>query len=188
MHRMSEAEYLLFEERSEERHEFYQGEVFAMAGGSIDHNRVIGNAHSELHGRLKGKPCEVFMADLRVQIKARGLYTYPDLSIVCEEIQRFKERTDTITNPTVLIEVLSPATAEYDRGQKKFEFYREIPSLQEYILIYSTRVMIERFSRTPTGQWLLTDYRSREELLHIESIGASISVADLYNRVTFTDA
>ncbi len=184
---MSEAEYLLFEERSEERHEFYQGEVFAMAGGSINHARVIMNASSEIRERLKGNDCEVFGSDLRIQIKANGLYTYPDLSIVSGDIKRFKDRNDTITNPVVLIEVLSPGTAEYDRGQK-FEFYREIPSLQEYILIYSTRVMIERFSRTPTGQWLLTDYKSRDAILHIESIGEFISVDDLYSRVTFSDS
>jgi Uma2 family endonuclease len=187
LHQMSEQEYLLFEEQSEQRHEFYQGEVFAMAGGSITHARIMANALGEIRQRLKGKTCEVFGSDLRVQIEVSGLYTYPDLSIVCGDIRRYKGRMDTITNPVALIEVLSPAAAEYDRGQK-FEFYREIPSLQEYILISSSRIRIEQFTRTATGQWLLTDYKSRDEVLYIESIAEDIRLEELYSRVSFTES
>ncbi len=182
LQQMTEEEYLLFEEQAETRHEYYQGEIFAMAGGSIVHAQVSGNALGELHSRLKGKRCQVFPESLRIQIEAAGLYTYPDLSIVCGDVTRYKNRKDTITSPVVLIEVLSPDTESYDRGEK-FDFYRQIPSLEEYIMIASTRMKVEHFRRQPTGQWLLTVYDKPEEELLIESISESIPLSELYDRV-----
>ncbi len=134
LQQMTEEEYLLFEVEALERHEYYHGEVFAMSGGRVAHARIMMNASREVSQRLKGKRCEAFGEALRIHIEAAGLYTYPDLSIVCGELTRYKNRKDTITNPVVLIEVLSPDTERYDRGEK-FDFYRQIPSLEEYIMI-----------------------------------------------------
>ena len=181
---MTEVEYLAFEETSDIRHEFYQGEIFDMAGGSIEHNTIVTNTASELHQVLKGKRCRVFTTDLRIKVKANSLFTYPDITIVCDEPKRYERRTDTITNPTVIVEVLSPSTANYDRGEK-FELYRDIPTLKEYILIYANRIRIERFVRTEINKWLLTDYKTREEMLYIESIGESIPLEEIYSRVVF---
>jgi Uma2 family endonuclease len=184
LHQMTEEEYLLFETEATERHEYYQGEVFAMAGGSVEHARIMMNASREISQRLKGKRCEAFGSDLRVHVDAAGLYTYPDISIICGDIKRHKGRKDTVTNPAVLIEVLSPDTERYDRGQK-FDFYREIPSLKEYILISSTRVKAEHFQRQESGQWLLTIYSEPDETLQIQSIGAGIPLSEIYDRVSF---
>lgn len=181
---MTEEEYLLFEAQATDRHEYYQGEVFAMAGGSVEHARLCGNAYGEVRQRLKGKRCEAFGSDLRIHVEAAGLYTYPDISIICADIKRHKGRSDTVINPAVIIEVLSPDTERYDRGQK-FEFYREIPSLHEYILISTARMKAEHFARQPSGQWLLTIYSAPEEQLKIESIGEAIPLSDIYDRVSF---
>jgi Uma2 family endonuclease len=181
---MSEEEYLLFEAQATDRHEYYQGEVFAMAGGSLEHARIMMNASGEIRQRLKGKRCEAFGSDLRIHVEAAGLYTYPDISIICGNVKHHMGRKDTVTNPVVLIEVLSPDTESYDRGQK-FDFYREIPTLNEYILIASTRMKVEHFQRQESGQWLLTIFSKPEEALPIESIGAAIPLSEIYDRVSF---
>jgi Uma2 family endonuclease len=131
---MSVEEYLEFERASETKHEYYGGEVLAMAGASYDHNTIVGNIFATLHAQLRGKPCRVNFSDIRVPIPDSGLFTYPDLTVVCGPPQFRDERRDSLLNPKVIIEVLSPSTESHDRG-KKFQHYRTIASLDEYVLI-----------------------------------------------------
>ena len=162
-------EYLEMEEQSIEKHEYYAGEIFAMYGAGINHNRIVRNALIEIGQHLREKECEIFPSDLKIHIEEVSLFTYPDLSIICEGPHFYENRNDTITNPSVLIEVLSPSTKDYDRGEK-FGFYRQIPSLQEYILISSQKMHLEKYVRQPQNKWLLTEYKGEDETITIETI------------------
>ncbi len=177
-------EYLLLEETAEEKHEYYLGEVFAMAGGTIAHNQIVSNTIAELNFFLRGKNCQVFPSDLKVHIEANSLFTYPDLSIVCGEPERWKNRNDVITNPVVLIEVLSKKTENYDRGQK-FKLYRDIPALKEYILISSREILIEKYTRLSTYFWNFREINNPDEVLQIESIAFTCPIKELYRNVSF---
>src|SRR5205085_5629094 len=138
-------EYFAIEESSAIRHEFYGGEIFAMAGASLRHNRLVGNVYATLRTRLEGSPCEAFSHDLRVRTPG-GLYTYPDVLVICGGIElSTDDRLDTVLNPTMLVEVLSDSTRDYDRGGK-FALYRELPSLREYLLIEQTTVLVEHYT------------------------------------------
>ncbi len=132
------AEYLALEQVATDKNEFYQGEIFAMSGGTPDHSVIAVNLTAELRQALAAKPCRVFNSDMRLSIPRSNLFTYPDVMVVCGKIQYAENRKDTITNPLVIGEVLSDSTREYDRD-KKFNFYRQIPGLQEYVLIESER-------------------------------------------------
>lgn len=184
---MSIEEYLLIEEDSETKHEYYHGEVFAMAGGTIPHNRIVRNVLTTLDNFLNGKDCEVFPSDLKTHIEANTLFTYPDISIVCGELERWNNRNDTITNPVVIVEVLSRKTQNYDRGQK-FKLYRSIPSLKEYILVSSLEVSVEKYLKLPNGFWKFGETISPEELFEIETIGFSCPVNELYRNVIFEES
>src|SRR5579862_428057 len=166
-------EYLEIERKAEFKSEYYQGEMFAMAGARRAHNLLAGNAFAELHGQLRRRPCEVYSNDMRVCVSATGLYTYPDVVVACET-PRFLEDAvpDTLVNPTVIIEVLSANTEAYDRG-KKFDHYRALESLREYLLVSSDRVQIERYSRQSGGQWLLTAVNRLEDSIELESAGCT---------------
>lgn len=181
---ITEEEYLDAELTALERHEYYQGEVFAMSGGSVNHESIVGATHLEVGNFLRKKPCRVFLSNLRIQIEANGLFTYPDLSIFCEQLRPYKGRKDTVTNPTVLIEVLSPSTQNYDRGDK-FSLYRDLPSLKEYILISSTKVLIEHHLKQADDEWKLTIYRKKEDSLIIHSINFTTTVGAFYENVDF---
>lgn len=180
-------EYLLMEEDSEIKHEYYRGEVFAMAGGTIAHNRIVRNVLTSLDNFLNGKDCEVFPSDLKIHIEANTLFTYPDISIVCEKLERWNDRNDTITNPTVIIEVLSKKTRNYDRGEK-FKLYRRLPSLKEYILVSSMEISVERFTKQETGVWNFREITNPDELVSIETIGFSIPIKEFYRNVIFEEA
>lgn len=177
-------DYLAAEETSEVKHEYYKGEVFAMAGGSIAHNRIVRNVLASLDNFLRGKGCEVFPSDLKIHNEANTLFTYPDISIVCGKPERWDKRNDTITNPVVLIEVLSKSTQGYDRGQK-FHLYRSIPSVKEYILISSTEVLVERYTKQETGFWNFRETANPEDSFHVETIDFSCLVKELYRNVEF---
>lgn len=178
-------EYLAFEDASLEKHEYYQGEIFAMAGASFSHNQIVGNTLAEVHQHLKGKSCQVFPSDLKVQVEANSLFTYPDIAILCDKPSFIENRTDAITNPTIIIEVLSPSTMDYDRAGK-FILYRALPSLKEYILISSTEHRFEKFVRQGEN-WLLSEVRSAEETVNIETIGFQITLSELYRNVDFAN-
>ncbi len=177
------ADYLEMEAFSDIKHEYYQGEIFAMASASIEHNRVIVNTLVGLGGQLKGKACRPYVTDLRVSVQANTLYTYPDITVICGEIEKTADTFDTVTNPTVIIEVLSESTKDYDRGSK-FTLYREIPQLKEYLLIDATgKVSVEHFSKNLDGLWVLKEYKDMDSAVFIPSIDVTLLMADIYSGV-----
>lgn len=181
--RVSIEDYLAAERRAETKSEYLDGEVFAMSGASREHNLIAVNVTASVHGQLKGRACEIYAGDMRVHVPATGLYTYPDVTVVCGE-PRFEdgEEVDTLLNPTLLIEVLSPTTEGYDRG-KKFAHYRTLESFREYVLVAQEEVRVELFTRREDGHWLLSEASRIEETLLLASIGCELRLADVYDRV-----
>lgn len=154
----SAEEYLALEETAEFRNEYYQGEIFAMAGESANHNRITGNIYIGLSNAFrKHKQCEAFVTDMRLWIKARDMFTYPEVLVVCGKAEFYPGRNDTVANPAAIFEVLSESTKNYDRGEK-FEIYRALPTLREYILIDQYRVHLEHFSKNGQGKWVLEEF------------------------------
>ncbi len=183
---MTETEYLEFERANEHKHEYISGEVFAMSGASEAHSLICTSTSFTLYGQLRGRSCKVYPSDMRAKVKATGLYTYPDISIVCGEAQFTDDTFDTLINSTVLIEVLSPSTERYDRGQK-FQHYREIASLREYILIAQDSPRIERFLCKDDGKWELSDSKGLAATIELPSIGCTLALAEVYEQVDFSD-
>jgi Uma2 family endonuclease len=184
IHRLTEAEFLEIERRAEFKSEFFRGEMFAMAGGTPMHSLIATNFARELGNRLEGSPCVVFNSDLRVKVEACGLYTYPDLSVVCGEPVYADEQNETIVNPRVIVEILSDSTEAYDRGAK-FEFYRQIPSLQEYLLASQRQARIEQFIRRSGDEWLLRQAAGLEATLVLPSLDITVSVRRVFANVEF---
>jgi Uma2 family endonuclease len=183
--RLSEQEYLEFERASDLKHEFFDGEIFAMAGGTRWHSLIATNFAGELHFALKDGPCMVFNSDLRVKMEATGLYTYPDVIVACEE-QRFADsEMDTLLNPTLVVEVLSDSTEAYDRG-KKFEHYRQIRSLKEYLLPSQSEPRIDQFVRQQNGEWVLREAVGLDAQLLLPSINVTIALSEIFAKVKFT--
>jgi Uma2 family endonuclease len=177
---ISVEEYLESEIHSLEKHEYYNGEIFAMAGATVEHNLIVANLFGEIFNKLKGKDCKAMANDLRIKAEQSNLYTYPDISIICGDIKKSDDKFDTVPNPTVLIEVLSDSTKDYDRGSK-FLIYRNIPSLQEYLVVDSTgAIMVEKHSRNQDGTWQLTDYDSKTDKVQLNSIGVELPLSDIY--------
>ncbi|HEU5145067.1 MAG TPA: Uma2 family endonuclease [Chryseosolibacter sp.] len=177
--KISVEEYLRFERESVEKHEYYQNEVFAMAGAGARHNIIFSNLFIALGIQLKGKPCRPYGSDLRVHIPENTLFTYPDISIFCGELISSAPDEDTVVSPTVLIEILSASTKEYDRGGK-FKLYRDIPTLKEYILVDSESINIEAFRINANGHWELEEYKQISETLRIPVVDVTIALADVY--------
>ena len=174
-------EYLQLEEASDEKHEYYQGEIFPMAGAKVPHNIISVNLIKLLGQKLKGKSCEPFNSDQRIYIPQNSLFTYPDISIICGEIVTLNNDDWNIINPVVIIEILSKATKNYDRGDK-FKLYRDIATLKEYILIDSETISIEAFRINDGGHWELEEYKETDNTLLIKCIQVSIPVAEIYER------
>ena len=172
-------EYLRFEKESLQKHEYFKGEIFAMAGASRRHNVIFSNVFRELANHLKGHPCRPYGSDLRIHIPENNLFTYPDISVICGEIIPSDLDADTALLPTVLIEILSPTTKDYDRGGK-FRLYREIPSLKEYVLIDSESINVEIFRINPQGNWELQEHRSIDALCPMPTVGFSMSLKEIY--------
>lgn len=185
--RLTEAEYLGLDRASEVKSEFFDGEMFAMAGGTLRHSLIATNLARELGNRLRGGPCIPYNADLRIKIAATGLLTYPDLSVICGPPEFLPDTDDTVMNPTVLIEVLSDTTEAYDRG-KKFEHYRQIPTLREYLLVSQKEPRIEQFLQQPDGRWLLTEAAGLDGTLQLPSLGIILSLAEIFAGVNFPPA
>jgi Uma2 family endonuclease len=171
------SEYLTFERDSDEKHEYFNGEVFAMAGAGWRHNILFSNLFIQLGIQLNGKTCRPMGSDMRVYIPQNTLFTYPDISIFCGDVELYQE--DSAIGPSVLIEILSHSTKNYDRGEK-FKLYREIPTLKEYILISSESVLIEAFRLNLSGHWELEEYKSSEQALLMPSLGISISLKEIF--------
>ncbi|MBZ0300384.1 MAG: Uma2 family endonuclease [Anaerolineae bacterium] len=176
--------YLNFERESAEKHEYLDGDIYLMAGASANHNLIVGNLYASLHAQLRQRPCVVYPSDMRLKIRETDLYTYPDISVVCDAPRFEDAQRDTLLNPTVIIEVLSPSTESYDRG-KKFQHYRTLDSLQEYILVAQDSPRIERYLRQPDGQWLFADATQMDGRLELPSISCTLLLSDVYEKVTF---
>jgi Uma2 family endonuclease len=178
-------QYLAAERVAETKSEYLGGEMIGMTGASRRHGLVAGNVHGLLWQQLKGRPCETFLGDLRVLVAASGLYSYPDVVVVCGEPALTDEHFDTLTNPTVLIEVLSPSTETYDRTTK-FEHYRALDSLQEYVLVSQDRPRVEQYLRQEDrNHWLYTEVTDPEGAVVLRSIGCELPMAEIYHKVSF---
>jgi Uma2 family endonuclease len=179
--RMTVEEYFAHERAALTKSEFYDGELFAMAGASVPHNQIRENLSGEFHAQLKGKPCRTLSSDQRILINRTGLYTYPDLVIICGELQFDPLNEDTITNPQVIFEVLSDSTERYDRTTK-FRMYQQIPSLQEYILVSQHEPVCERFVRQADGTWALRAFVGRDATLELATVEAKVKLEDVFAR------
>lgn len=177
-------EYLALERQAETKSENWRGETYLMAGASTRHTIIGANTLAELVVQLKGRPCTAHTNDLRVKAARAGLYTYSDVTVVCGKAEFEDRNEDTLLNPTVLIEVLSPSTEAYDRGAK-FEFYRTLESLSDYLLISQSKPLIEHFARQPDDRWLLSTYEGLDAVAPIPSIGCELRLAEVYDKVTW---
>lgn len=177
-------EYLANECVAEHKSEFYRGEIFAMAGGSPRHNEICLNIASALKGKLRGSSCRPYSSDQRLRIPANGLSTYPDVSVVCGEIERDEVDRDALVNPRVLMEVLSPSTEDYCRG-RKFVLYRQLPTLREYVVVSQVEPLMEHHALQANGTWLLTVLKGIDAVLQFASIECSLSFEEAYEGVTF---
>jgi Uma2 family endonuclease len=181
--RLSIQEYLALERQSEERHEYLDGEMFAMSGASRRHNRIVLNIGKGLDSALEERGCDVFVSEMRVLTPDNKFFTYPDVVAVCGEPQFADAEVDTLLNPDVIIEVLSPSTEDYDRGPK-FAHYRSIPSLREYVLVSQHRVRVEHYLRQTNGNWLpLAELDDLGQTLELLPVGCRLSLAAIYRRV-----
>ncbi|MEI6042821.1 MAG: Uma2 family endonuclease [Chloroflexota bacterium] len=183
-------EYLALEDGSESKSEYYKGQIYAMAGGSARHSQICVNISTALNLKLRNRPCSVFNSDLKVQVSASGFYTYPDTTVVCGEVEFFKNeegnlRHDIITNPILLVEVLSPSTESYDR-KDKFVLYRALTSLQHYLLIDQECYAVDHYQRTNQG-WLLRSYLQPNDslTLHLSGGRFKLTLASIYSKVKF---
>lgn len=174
--------YLEMENAALEKHEYYKGEVFAMSGAKVPHNRITSNLMGELKNKLKRKKCQPFGSDMRIHIPSNTLFTYPDLSIICGEVLTRNNDEFNALNPTVIIEVLSKWTKNYDRGEK-FKLYRDIKTLKEYILVDSESLHIEVFRLNENNHWELEEYNNADGDLQIKSINENILITEIYDGV-----
>jgi Uma2 family endonuclease len=168
-----------------EKHEYFRGEIYAMTGASRTHVEIIHNLNGLLYQQRKKTGCRAYANDLRVKVQKNGLYTYPDIAIVCGEPQFEDDQFDTLLNPLVIIEVLSPSTERYDRGTK-FQLYQGIDSLQEYVLVSQDQLIVERFRRTEQS-WVYTKLDSLEATLQFDSLDLQLALAEIYETITFED-
>lgn len=183
---MTPEQYLEIERAAEFRSEFYAGRMHAMSGGSFQHVIITGNVAVTLSTRLQDRPCVVATNDFRVRVSPEGLYAYPDIVVVCGEPKFADSVTDTLLNPILLIEVLSPSTEAYDRGFKSAQ-YRMLESLQEYALVSQAEPRVEVFRRQTGGHWLLSEFVGLEGVCVFESVEASVALSKVYDKVSFED-
>ena len=177
-------EYFEFELDSDIRHEYINGEIIPMTGGTPEHNEIASILNAALRVSLKGQPYSIFVSDQRLWIPNRNLHTYPDVMVVPRPLERKLGRTDTIINPIMIAEVLSKSTKSYDRDEK-FSAYRTIPTFQEYLLIDQYTIHVEQYSKTSSNQWLFTEYNNAESAISLASISFEIRLADLYESIEF---
>lgn len=176
--------YLAYEETSNAKSEFLNDDVYMFAGASENHNLIALNTGTTLNNQLHDRPCRVYPSGMRVRVSFADAFVYPDMSVVCGERQIERYKGESSLNPTVVIEVLSPLTEMYDRG-KKFQSYRALSSLQEYVLIAQDEPRVERFVRQDDNQWLLSDAVGLDAVVSLESIDCTLALADVYAKVDF---
>jgi Uma2 family endonuclease len=180
--RYTVAEYLALERKADRKSEYIDGEIFAMVGASKEHNLIAGNIFASLHSQLKGRPCNVFQSDMRVQVSESKLYSYPDVVVVYGEAKYLDEEVLSLLNPTMIVEVLSKSTESFDRGEKAIR-YRSLSSLMEYILVAQDRCHVEQYVRQSNNKWLLSETNSLKDTINISSINCALLVKDIYDRV-----
>ncbi len=193
-------EYLAFERASEERHEYLDGVIYAMAGSaspqamageSEDHGTICTNLGGVLFAQLRGTPCRAFSKDTKVRCgpyrphTREGLYAYPDLVVVCGPSQYHDQARDVLLNPTVIVEVLSPSTETFDRGDKLHRYRRWLPTLTDYVLVAQDRPVIDHYHRTATGRWEVETLEGKGAHLHLDSINCTVPLVDVYERIVF---
>ncbi len=171
----------------EGRSEYVGGEAFAMTGASAEHNAIVVNIASELRAQMKGRPCQVYANDMKVRVRPADAGKYPDLIALCGERQFQDGRRDLLLNPSLIVEVLSDSTEAYDRG-KKFAIYRQIPSLREYLLVSQHQIQVELFSRGDDGRWTLSDFSALTDTVALTSVGCTLSLAEVYDKVELQPA
>ena len=190
--RTTPQQYLATQRASEQKSEYLNGEVYAMVGASRRHNLIVTNVVRELSQQVKGRSCEVYPSDMRLKVSATDkvsateLYTYPDVSVVCDDPEFEDAQRDTLLNPTVLVDVLYQSTEAYDRGEK-FAHYRKIPSLQDYLMIAQSTHRLEHYRRQPDGRWLLTESTSLDDSIDLPSIQCNLALAEIYDKVEVGD-
>ncbi len=177
-------EYLEMERLAPARSEYYAGEIYAMAGASPSHSEIIANLAYSLVGQLKGRNCHVHPTDLRVHVSKSGLYTYPDVVVVCGRRRYTDNQNDTLLNPTIIVEVLSESTESYDRG-RKFEMYRTLDSLTDYLLVAQDEPLVEHYTRLPDNRWVLAGHKGMDAVVAIASIDCTLPLADVYDKIDF---
>jgi Uma2 family endonuclease len=193
-YRFTVEEYLAFERASDERHEYLDGVIYAMAGESPDHGRICINLAATLVPQLRGSGCEAFSKDTKVRCgpyrahTREGLYAYPDLVIVCGAMQFHGQAQDVLINPTVIVEVLSPSTEAFDRGEKFRRYRAWLPTLTDYVLVAQDRPVIDHYHREDDALWMLRTLEGMEARLHLEDIGCVVPLADVYERIVFPQA
>lgn len=181
--RVSPEEYLVRERAAEYKSEYVDGEVRAMTGASRDHGRIALNVGANLFAQLRGRPCETFMSDMKVRVPGKRSYLYPDVVVVCGRSELEDEHEDSLLNPTLIVEVLSPSTQAYDRTEK-WEHYRRIPSLRDYLLVAQDQRRVERYTRQEEGLWLFSETSDPDAVLRLDSIGCTLAMRDVYDRVS----
>ncbi len=184
---ITEEEYLEVEDASLEKHEYFNGEIFQMAGASEKHNTISLNIAGELRQKLKKRPCKAYQNDMRLFIEKTGLYTYPDVMVVCgkPDIKKYKG-LDNIKNPVLIVEVLSSSTEGYDKGAK-FDNYRSLESLREYVLVSQDAKKVIRYTKQTDGSWILMDFISDKTLIELSSIDCMLAMEDIYDKVDFNE-
>lgn len=175
-------EYLAIERKAEYKSEYIDGMMYAMAGGSPEHNSISGNVHTLINVQLWDGPCRVFNSDMKVRVPSTRKFHYPDVSVVCDEPQFADDERDVLLNPLLLAEVSSKSTAKYDRNEK-FTYYQEIESFREYILVAQDEPLIEQFVRQPDGSWAETKIAGLDQILKLSSVNCAISLKDIYAKV-----
>src|SRR5215212_3537014 len=190
--RHSVEEYLALERESEERSEYLDGQIYAMAGESPEHGAICTNIGGQLYAQLRGKSCQVFSKDMKVRSgpapklgQTKGLYSYPDLVVVCGDLKFHDEHRDVLLNPSVVVEVLSPATEAFDRGEKWARYQTWLPELTDYLLVSQTKPQIDHFHRRAGGEWVYSLVNSLEDSLYLNSVGCVLELIDVYDRIVF---
>src|SRR2546425_1336691 len=193
-YRFTVEEYLVFERASDERHEYLDGVIYAMAGESPDHGRICMNLTATLVPQLRGSACEAFSKDMKVCCgpyrahTREGLYAYPDLVVVCGAMQFHSQAQDVLVNPTLIVEVLSPSTEAFDRGEKFRRYRAWLPTLTDYVLVAQDRPVIDYYQRTTTGRWELETLEGRDAHLHLPGIDCTVPFVEVYERIVFPQA
>ncbi len=177
-------EYLAVETQADYKSEYYQGQIYAMAGGTIRHSQIAINVIIDLSSALADKPCQVFNSDLRLNVQPNGLYAYPDVMVICGKVELLSGRQDTVTNPVLIVEVLSESTRDYDMTFK-FELYRALPTLEHYVLVDSDKAFVRYFRKLGDGQWLMQEWTHMVDVLDLTPLDAQLALAQIYRSVEF---